>query len=72
MGRHQILLNMMNLIRLFEIQNGMEPFRGCELSINKVQWLDLTSQLWSTLKGFPFAKMVYSFHSHHAIFEVVV
>jgi hypothetical protein len=38
----------------------LESFRGHELSKNKVQWLDLTSQLWSTLKGLPLAKMVYT------------
>jgi hypothetical protein len=41
-----------------------EPLRGHELSKNKVQWLDLASQLWSRLKGFPFAKIVYA---HFAI-----
>jgi len=43
--------------------NGLflEPFRGCELSKNKVQiWLDLASQLWLVLKGLPFAKTVYT------------
>jgi hypothetical protein len=38
----------------------LEPFKGCELSKNKVEWLDLTSQLWSTLKGLPFVKTVYT------------
>jgi hypothetical protein len=38
----------------------LEPFRGCELSKNKVQWLDLASQLWLILKGLPLAKMVYA------------
>jgi hypothetical protein len=39
----------------------LEPFKGCELSKNKVQiWLDLASQLWSVLKGLPFAKIVYA------------
>jgi hypothetical protein len=36
----------------------LEPFRGGELSKNKVQWLDLASWLWLALKGMPFAKMV--------------
>jgi hypothetical protein len=40
--------------------NGLflEPFKGHELSKNKVQWLDLASWLWPTLKDLPFAKMV--------------
>jgi hypothetical protein len=42
----------------------LEPFRGCELSKNKVQWLDLASQLWPLLKGFPCAKMV---HAHFIV-----
>jgi hypothetical protein len=42
--------------------NGLffEPLRGRELSKNKVQSLDLASWLWSTLKGLPFIKKVYS------------
>ncbi len=36
------------------------PFKGCELSKNKVQWLDLESWLWLPLKGLPCAKMVYA------------
>jgi hypothetical protein len=35
-----------------------ESFRRCELSKNKVQWLDLASYLWSTLKGLLIAKIV--------------
>jgi hypothetical protein len=42
----------------------LEPFKGRELSKNKVQWLDLASWLWPPLKGFPFAKMSYA---HFAI-----
>jgi hypothetical protein len=38
----------------------LEPFRGCELSKNKVQWLDLAFRLWSALKGLHFAKTVYT------------
>jgi hypothetical protein len=41
-----------------------EQFKGHELSRNKVQWLNLASWLWLTLKDFPFAKMV---HTHFAI-----
>ncbi len=41
----------------------LEPFKGHELSKNKVQWLDLPSQLWLALKGLPFAKIVY----HHFV-----
>jgi hypothetical protein len=37
-----------------------EPFRGHELSKNKVQWLNLASWLQPTLKGLPFAKIVYA------------
>ncbi len=42
--------------------NGLflEPFKGRELSKNKVQWLNLASRLWPTLKGFPFTKMIYA------------
>jgi hypothetical protein len=42
--------------------NGLflEPFRGRELSKNKVQWLNLASRLWPTLKGLPFTKMIYA------------
>jgi hypothetical protein len=36
------------------------PFRGCELSKNKVQWLDLAPWLCLLLKGFPFAKSIYA------------
>jgi hypothetical protein len=41
--------------------NGLflEPLRGCELFKNKVQWLNLASRLWPTLKGFPLAKTIY-------------
>jgi hypothetical protein len=38
---------------------SFEPFRGRELSKNKVQWLDLTSWLWSALKALPFANIIY-------------
>jgi hypothetical protein len=38
----------------------LEPFKGCELSKNKVQWLDLAFQLWLSLKGLPFAKTFYA------------
>jgi hypothetical protein len=55
---------MMNLTRPFEIRkwNGLflEPFKGHELSKNKVQWLDLAFQLLLVLKGLPFAKMIYA------------
>jgi len=37
-----------------------EPFKGHELSRNKVQWLNLASWLWLVLKDFPFAKTVYT------------
>jgi hypothetical protein len=37
-----------------------EPFRACELSKNKVQWLDLASWLWSALKALPFAKTIFA------------
>jgi hypothetical protein len=42
--------------------NGLflESFKGCELSKNKVQWLDLSSWSWSTLKGLSVAKTVYA------------
>jgi hypothetical protein len=42
--------------------NGLflEPFRGRELSKNKVQWLDLASWLCLMLKGLPFAKTIYA------------
>jgi len=42
--------------------NGLflEPFRGCELSKNKAQRLNLTSRLWTMLKGLPFAKTIYT------------
>jgi hypothetical protein len=42
--------------------NGLflEPFIGRELSKNKVQWLDLASCLWPTLKGLPHAKIIYA------------
>jgi hypothetical protein len=41
--------------------NGLflESFRGQMLSQNKVQWLDLTSRLWSSLFELPLAKMVH-------------
>jgi hypothetical protein len=42
----------------------LEPFKGHELSKTKVQWLDLTSQLWPVLKGLPFANTLYA---HFAI-----
>jgi hypothetical protein len=38
----------------------LEPFRGCELSKNKVQWLDFAFLLWLALKGLPFAKIIYT------------
>jgi hypothetical protein len=38
----------------------LKPFKRHELSKNKVQWLDLASWLWLTLKGLPLAKMVYA------------
>ncbi len=38
----------------------LEPFKGRELSKNKVQWLNLASRLWPTLKGLPFTKMIYA------------
>jgi hypothetical protein len=38
----------------------LEPFKGHELSKNKVQWLDLASRFWPMLKGLPFAKTVYA------------
>ncbi len=38
----------------------VEPFKGHELSKNKVQWLDLESWLWLPLKGSPCAKTVYA------------
>jgi hypothetical protein len=38
----------------------LEPFKGRELSKNKVQWLDLASQLWLALKGLPFVKIIYT------------
>jgi hypothetical protein len=36
------------------------PFRGRELSKNKVQWLNFASRLWPTLKRLAFARMVYA------------
>jgi hypothetical protein len=39
----------------------LEPFKGHELSKNKVQWLNLASRLWLTLKGLPFAKLAYAY-----------
>jgi len=55
---------MMNLASPFEISKWsgvfLEPFKGHELSKNKVQWLDLACRLWPTLKGLPHAKMVYA------------
>jgi hypothetical protein len=42
----------------------LEPFKGRELSKNKVQWLDLAFRLWPALKGLPFAKTIYT---HFAI-----
>ncbi len=51
----------------------LEPFKGCELLKNKVQWLDLASQLWLVLKGLPFTKIILCpFYSHYVIFKVVV
>ncbi len=41
-----------------------EPFKGCELSKNKVQWLDLASWLRLALKVLPLANIVYA---HYAI-----
>jgi hypothetical protein len=38
----------------------LEPFKGRELSKNKVQWLDLASWLWPALKGLPLAKTIYA------------
>jgi hypothetical protein len=42
--------------------NGLflEPFKGCELSKNKVQWLDLASWLWPVLKCLPFGNTLYA------------
>jgi hypothetical protein len=37
----------------------LEPFRGHELSKDKVQWLDLASWLWSALTGLPLTKTIY-------------
>jgi hypothetical protein len=55
---------MMNLARPFKIPKWsglfLEPFKGHELSKNKVQQLDLACWLWPTLKGLPHAKMVYA------------
>jgi hypothetical protein len=38
----------------------LEPFRGRELSKNKMQWSNLASRLWPRLKGLPFAKTIYT------------
>ncbi len=38
----------------------LKPFRGRELSKNKVKWLDLASWLCLSLKGLPFAKTIYA------------
>jgi hypothetical protein len=38
----------------------LEPFKGCELPKNKMQWLKLASWLWLVLKGLPFAMTVYA------------
>jgi hypothetical protein len=38
----------------------LEPFKGRELSKNKVQWLDLASWLWLALKGLPLTKTIYA------------
>jgi hypothetical protein len=54
---------MMSLARPFNPKwNGLflEPFRGHELSKNKMQWLNLASWLSPTLKGLPFAKTIYT------------
>jgi hypothetical protein len=53
--------------------NGLflEPFRGRELSINKVQWLNIAFRL--CIEGFALCKDgLHSFCSHYAILEVVV
>jgi len=54
-----------------------EPFKGCELSKNKVQWLDLASQLWPVLKGcllqthfMPISQSSCSFQSHRLVFDI--
>jgi hypothetical protein len=47
----------------------LKPFRGRELSKNKVQWLDLASWLWLMLKGLPLAKMVYT---HFTLLEAAI
>ncbi len=55
---------MMNLTRPFKIQNGAYFSLSHSKDVNypktKVQCLDLASQLWPTLKGLPFANMVYT------------
>jgi hypothetical protein len=38
----------------------LEPFKGHELSKNKVQWLNFAFQLWLVLKGLPLAKTIYA------------
>jgi hypothetical protein len=38
----------------------LEPFKGCDLFKNKVQWSNLASWLWPVLKGLPVAKIVYA------------
>jgi len=38
----------------------LEPFKGCELSKNKVQWLDFASWLWLLSKCLPYTKIVYA------------
>jgi hypothetical protein len=47
----------------------LKPFKGHELSKNKVQWLNLAFLLCMSLKGLPFAKMIYA---HFAIFKVAI
>jgi hypothetical protein len=37
----------------------LEPFKGCDLFKNKVEWSHLASQLWLVLKGLPLAKTIY-------------
>jgi hypothetical protein len=55
---------MINLAKTFQNPKWnklfLESFKGCELSKNKVQWLDLSSWSWLALKGLPFAKTIYA------------
>jgi len=41
-------------------EHFFEPFKGHELSKNKVQWLNLAFELWPMLKGLPLTKMAYT------------